>query len=173
MYRAGDILFVHHRKGWLSALIRKVTKCEYNHVGLFVSSDEIVEATFRGVVKSPLSKFDDGVKNGILYYTVKRPRILNEKDLQVIIESALEQVGKGYDIPKLIGLAITFLLKLSRKTVVLADLRDAWACSELVSECFFRAGYNLFEDVDYENITPADIYRSKLVEEIKIDGANS
>lgn len=166
MYRAGDILFVHHKKGWLSALIRKVTNCTYNHVGLFVAPDEIVEATFKGVVKSPLSKFDDGVKNGILYYVVKRPKILDDNDLQTIVSSALEKVGSGYDIPKLVGLAAMFLLRLSRKRLTLLDLKDAWACSELVSDCFFRAGYNLFEEVDYENITPADIYRSALVTEI-------
>ena len=53
----GNLLFVKNYT-WLGNRIRSLTNSEFNHIGIFVDNNELVEATlFGGVVQSSLDKF--------------------------------------------------------------------------------------------------------------------
>ena len=109
-----DLLLVRNT-GILSARIRALTHCYYNHVGIFVSENEVVEATFRGVYLSPLSKFDELVKKGEAEYCVLRYSGITEEQQNKVCEFVKSQVGHKYDILQLIWLGIYIIFGINRK----------------------------------------------------------
>jgi uncharacterized protein YycO len=163
-YKAGDILVVHN-VGLLSILIRAITKSQYNHVGVFVSPTTIVEATFGGVFKNDISKFDDLASKKKCYYSVYRVKGIVASDADDIAEFASSQVGAEYDDMQLVRMFFVYILRLPRN-VNYPDKIKKWICSELVAEAFARAGYVFSPDIKPDNIVPGDFPKSSIVEKV-------
>jgi len=161
----GCVLAVKN-KGWLSWLIRKIIKCDYNHVGVFVDDERVVESTFRGVYITPFEVFKKRKENGEIYdYAVFEVIGVSEEQKEKVAQYVLNEVGGGYDLVQLFNIGLFMFLNIAR-IVEPIDIRHAWVCSELVAEAYESVGIRFIEDVDPDLITPADIVCSKLVRRI-------
>ena len=165
MYKTGDLLLVKNYS-FIGNMIRKILDSEYNHVGLFVTDDEVIEATFKGVYKTDISKFEELRDKNKLEFNIYRFREITETQLILMIDYALGNVGMKYDFWQLITLYLFFLLHINRKIEPI-DVCNAWICSELIGESAEHAGIRFQGNVDSDNITPKDIYTSLKVELIK------
>jgi len=161
----GCILAIKN-KSWKSWLIRKAIKCDYNHVGIFVDNERIVESTFKGVYITPFEVFKKKKEKGEIYdYAVFEVIGISEEQKEKVAEYALGEVGNKYDLVQFFNIALFLFLNIAR-IVEPIDIRHAWVCSELVAEAYDSVGIRFTEDVDPDLITPADIVCSKLVRRI-------
>jgi uncharacterized protein YycO len=163
-YKAGDILVVHNT-GLLNIIIRAITRSKFNHVGLFVSDNEVVEATFNGVFKNPISKFDNLAKDNKCYYSVYRVVGAIDSDVKDITNFAISQIGAKYDEMQIARMLLVYVLRLPR-CINYPDKLKKWICSELVAEAFARAGYVFSPDIKPDNIVPGDFPKSSIVEKV-------
>lgn len=105
MIQTGDIIIIHHYfnlfdyRTWLSALIRKKTKCDWNHVeiiqvhelGLYRPELEIVGGISKGFIGRALHYF---IKERPMEYEIWKPKNrFTAHQLQTLIQYK----GKKYD----------------------------------------------------------------------------
>jgi uncharacterized protein YycO len=164
MYKKGNILFTRNYD-WNSNRIRKIIKCDYNHIGLFISENEIVEATFKGVVKSPLTKFTDKQAKKQLDFVVCQISDITEEQVNKACEFALNQVGKRYDFIQMLCIGLMTIFHINKKIEPI-EFGKKWLCSELIGESFDNANFLFVENVDPDNVSPADILNSPFVSRI-------
>ena len=139
----GDILFVDIYEGWCHAGF-------WDHLGLYVGGEEIVEATFSGgITMISLQSFLE--RDGDAKIGVRRPTC-SEEDIRKIIDYAEAQVDKPFDFTA----STSFPLKFNEKNL---------HCTELIWRAFKEAGIDI--DVDYGLfVYPDDIYFSLKMTEI-------
>jgi uncharacterized protein YycO len=160
-YQSGDILMVHNY-GLLERAIRIITRSPYNHCGLFISENEIIEATYKGVIISPLSKFSNST---VKYFDVYRVKGIDKVDITPVLDFAKKQVGAKYDKFQFMRMLLMYMFRISRKKRM-PDEEGQWICSELVAESFEQA-YILFSSkIKPDNIVPGDIPKSDTVYEL-------
>jgi len=149
MIFAGDIVLVRNR-GLIAWLIRVITKSPYDHIGIFSSPSEVIEAKPKGVLKSD---FADCIRDrSFVVYRLK-----NEKKFSVnkAIAFAESFVGDEYDFFQIFKILFKFLFKRKRN-----DNNRAWTCSELVAEAYREGGIKVNKNLDYA--TPGTFWRSEL-----------
>jgi len=164
--KTGDILLVRHYS-FIGKMIRKITDCEYNHVGVFVTPTQIVEATFGGVKLTDISDYEHRKRKRKLDYdifTFKQPLTYRQKE--IIVNFCVDKIGEKYDFFQFISLFFFFLFHINRKDIDPIDCRHAFICSELVAEAFEKAGVTFNSNIDIDNVTPADIARSDIIRKI-------
>src|SRR4030042_2656840 len=163
--RKGDILLICNYNP-ISKYIRWLTKGRYNHVGIFVDSENVVESKYRGVELTPFQVFkDDQDVRKISEHKVVRVKNITTKQIEEVVNWTRERIGDCYDYWQLITLWFFLILKTARKIEPI-DVRFRWLCSELVAEAFYQADINFNVNIDPDNITPADIEDSDLIEEV-------
>ena len=160
----GDIVLVRNT-GWLSTAIRYLTKGYYNHTGMFISSDEIIEATFKKVEINALSILIDMSVTNKCEFSVYRPINLTQEQIDIMVDFAEAQVGDKYDFVQLICIGLFILFHIGRKHQPL-DARKAWICTELIGEAFLAAGIKLDDKIDPDALSPAEIANSKHLQRI-------
>ena len=141
--RRGDILLVRTHT-LVGALIRKITKCEYNHVAMAVSPVAVFEATFPYGVRIIKMEYDN-------YILFRHPGMTEEK-ADSIVNLALTKIGAEYDIP----LIIQILLKLWRIGTFNLNQVNKYICTEIINYLFSKHGLKLFIKNRRDNITPKD-----------------
>ena len=121
-------------KSLFGAMIRLFTRSQYDHAVLVIAPGEIVQATLRGVRRSPLSDF-----HGCMAVANSGEAVTGLARV-TIVAAASARVGHEYAyalIPVIglrrLGLRWAWLLKIS-------DDKDADICSELVSAAGQTAG---------------------------------
>lgn len=164
MIKRGDILVVRNI-GWLSKAIRVLTKGYYNHVGVFISETELVEATFKEVAVSPLAKFVDMYNNRQCEFAIYRPKNATPDQIDMIVDFAEAQVGRKYDFAQLLSIGLFICFKVGRKHEPI-DLRKYWICTELVGEAYESAGIRLDDKIDSDSLSATEITNSKHLERV-------
>jgi uncharacterized protein YycO len=166
MPRKGDLIFVRNYN-FIASAIRVVTKGEVNHVAMFKSDREIIEAKFGGVAVTPYNVFVNDEKLGKLDYAIYgwKEGAVSEEAIDGMIAFMERQIGRKYDFLQLLSIAFFLLFKISLKIEPI-DIRQAWLCSELVAEAAYPYGIQFDAKVDPDNMSPQDIMTSDVLEKI-------
>ena len=165
--RTGDLVFCSGSY-FLSGLIQRLTRSVWSHVGIiyndadlqrvFVLESEIVI----GVRLAPLSKY---LRD---YHGWNRPyrgqivvaRVQPDVDAQRIklaISFGMDELTKPFDNFEMLRIAMRILFRLGRRR------RDRkYICSELVYDCFRRAGVNFKLRDNF--VSPDDIWNDATVQ---------
>lgn len=137
--------------GIFGKLIRIGTLSRWNHAFIYVGDGKIVEANPRGVEVSDVSKYPVIAWN--------KHQELSESERQTIAQSALATVGKSYSFLTIALLAFRILgVRIFSNTWVIAKLamKEGYICSELVAECYDKAGIVIVNKRDYLTV-PGDL----------------
>ncbi|MHA1304500.1 MAG: YiiX/YebB-like N1pC/P60 family cysteine hydrolase [Candidatus Heimdallarchaeaceae archaeon] len=159
----GKLLFVKNNS-LIGSWIRRVTNSEYNHVGIFVSKDNIIESRFVGVEETPFSRFKLLKEQKKLDYKIYRIKPEFQKYVDKIIFFVRMQLGKKYDFIQMLALYIFLLFRIKR-TIEPIEYGERWLCSELIAEAFEYSGLKIYKEIDSDQITPGDLLRSDFIEE--------
>lgn len=124
-----------------AVLIRAVTWSKWSHVALLLDDGTAIEAVWPKVRRVPAEEI---IKNHSSYAIVD----FQGFDDQKIIDAAMSQLGKPYDITALFGL-------LAHRDW---QETDSWFCSELLSWSFAKGGKPLFREEDIHRITPQNLW---------------
>lgn len=142
--------------GKIGFTIRFFLKSKVNHSFIYIGKGKIVEAMPGGAVISNLSKYSH---KDITWSNV--PFTSEQMQRRAIRFRALSLVGTGYgflDIfflwAKILGVRFSFL-----ENWIKSDNR--MICSQLVAECYERAGIKLLDKPTYM-VTPKDLYNIAL-----------
>lgn len=141
-------------KSWDSYIIRWCTGTWTSHVEFVIDNKRIIssELPLGVILKSP------EVVNREEFFKVN----VTEEQHKIILDTAMEQVGKKYDILALIGILFR---RNWQKT-------DKWFCSELIAYCFMKSGKPLLNYIP-NWVTPLDILKSPLLEKTTKEDAYS
>ena len=147
--RPGDYGVVK-TKGWLGFIIRLGTMSRWNHAFIYVGGGHIVEANPSGVEFQPLH-----------YSRVawNQHEELTEEQRSMIVTHARQSVGRNYSFVTIALIILRILgVKALANMKILRSLgeKDGYICSELVSECYSKAGYDICDKPDYETV-PGDL----------------
>ena len=153
----GDLLLVQFRLDPVGFLIRKITKCNYNHIVWIINDEEMIEVKGRGTLISNAKKY----QNKFFYKTkLLRVKDINTKVLyDCIMDYALRLTVRG----SYIKLWITYIRILLNKPLPHPRL----TCSGFIALCLSFIGFRFIENKSPENITPFDIEKSKKTYEPK------
>ena len=147
-----DIILSHgHYK--ISKIIRQVTHSYWNHAGLYIGNNKVIEARMLGVVESG---FRYKGKDTLILRAELTPM-----QRVAIVKYALSQLGKRYDYFQLLSLLFLWLFKRGR----VQNSKNHFICSELVASAFYDADISLCNK-PIELITPADLEKSKLLKKV-------
>ena len=137
--------------GFVAKCIRRTTESRYNHAFVYIGRGEIVEATARGAVVSPASKYPSAVWND------EEP-LTDEQRHQVRI-AASYCVGAKYGFLDVVALALAGWGMRAHWLERRLSRTDRLICSQLVDVCYRKAGVALFDDDDRlpQNVTPGDL----------------
>jgi hypothetical protein len=163
--KSGDLLFTSGDY-LASQLIRKFTESPWSHVGIVFRVDAIDRVLLlesvedMGVRFAPLSKYLSDYEDGKPYrgrIVVARCRRIDRKSLEKIAAFGTDQLTRAYDRGEIMDIAARIALGRPRPK------RDqAYICSELVHECFARAGRAFAYDTR-GFISPENIWRDDRV----------
>lgn len=123
-----------------AVLIRGVTWSKWSHVALVLDDGTAIEATWPKVRRVALSEI---LAKHSKYVIVDIP-----VDYNKVVDAAMSQIGKPYDITSLFGI----LVHRSWSDT------DSWFCSELVAWSFAQSGNSLFREEDVHRITPQNLW---------------
>jgi uncharacterized protein YycO len=157
----GDLIVVGEIGTFISHMIKKISNSPFSHVAMYWQNGKIVEAAWNGVVVNDVYKYYSEKFNAAAF----RINDLTERQAEVMLAFALAQEGKGYDWLQFFGLFWLYMTG-KRRTEVDVDVHNRFICSELVAKAAEDAGISFSSSFPIENITPADIARSKIVEQV-------
>jgi len=163
--KSGDLLFTSGDY-LVSELIRKFTDSPWSHVGIVFRVDAIDRVLLlesvedMGVRFAPLSKYLTDYEDGKPYrgrIVIARCARIDRKSLEKIAAFGTDQLTRAYDRQEVLDIAARIALGKPRPR------RDqAYICSELVHECFARAGRAFAYD-RRGFISPENIWRDARV----------
>lgn len=122
-----------------AVLIRSVTWSKWSHTALVLDDGTAIEAVYPKVRRVPLSAITDSHSK---YVIIDIPTDCDQQ----IIDAAISQLGKPYDITALFGLLVH---RSWTET-------DSWFCSELVAWAFAQGGHSVFREDLIHRIVPQD-----------------
>ncbi|MHA1437856.1 MAG: YiiX/YebB-like N1pC/P60 family cysteine hydrolase [Promethearchaeota archaeon] len=157
------ILIKHHNL--ISSFIRRITNSEYNHVGIFVDEENIIEVKFGGVVKTQFKEFKKAKENKKLEYAIFKIKNITDDQIEIMTTFAKSELGARYDFAQFISIGLILLTGCTKRIEPL-DNRNKWICSELISDGAYFAGIKFYENIDPDNISPGDIAKSQIVERV-------
>ncbi|MBE0471771.1 MAG: hypothetical protein IBX55_19955 [Methyloprofundus sp.] len=128
-----------------SWLIRQFTWSDYSHVDIVLPDGRLLGARLDGGVSiQPTGDFEK-----CLRVAVDAP--------DHVIDIALTQIGKHYDISAIFGIIFRRDWHKPKK----------WFCSELVAWAFEQAGTPLLRTENFNRVTPRDLLMSPLIKLIE------
>jgi len=147
MLRKADLILVKKRPGFVSRLIRTLTKSEYSHVALYVGNNQIIESDIpNGVIKSPITKYD--------HYDIYRHSSITPEKQKDICDWADTRTGYKYDYMGIFGI---FLGILKHRKVNPFDEKGRYWCSELVADAYINSGIFMCVDSQTWTVSPGDL----------------
>ncbi len=164
--KTGDLVFCSGSY-LFSRLIQRFTGSVWSHVGILYKDDTLQRVfvleseTMIGVRLAPLSKYlkDYHGRNRPYRGNIVIARVQPEVDSAAMnraISFGMDELTKPYDNLEILRIALRILLRISRRT------RDRkYICSELVFECFKRAGVNF--KLHDAFVSPDDIWQDSAV----------
>ena len=139
--------------GVFGRLIQIGTLSRWNHAVIYIGNNEVVEATPKGVIVSPVTKYPKGT------IAWNQHEGITPEERTAVVAEAHKLVGKPYDFFTILVLALRILgIKLLSNMYVLKRLaeKDGFICSELVDHCYDVAGRTISDKPDYLT-TPGDL----------------
>ena len=152
----GDILLVSSND-IIARLIQYFTKGHYNHVAFMISDTELIEATYRGVLLSKLSKYNNNCD-----YKICSIKDISLSDRYTMYSFIHAQLGMNYDFIQIISIFFCLLLNIKRDFKPI-EVKKAFICSELIAEAYDIVGVKFVSNVHKDLITPSDIEKSEFV----------
>ena len=163
--RSGDLLFTSGDY-LISELIQKFTDSPWSHVGIIFRVEAIDRVLLLesvedvGVRFAPLSKYLSDYADGKPYdgrAVVARCKGVNRKAVEDIAAFGTDQLTRTYDREEIMSIAARIALGKPKPK------RDqTYICSELVHECFAKAGLEFAYD-ERGFISPENIWRDRRV----------
>jgi cell wall-associated NlpC family hydrolase len=165
--RSGDLLFCSGSY-LFSGLIQRFTRSVWSHVGIVYIDDRLQRAfvleseTAIGVRLAPVSKYLSDYHGRRRPYrgTIAIARVhpgLDEPGVVRAISFGMDELTRPYDNFEILRIALRILFRIGRRT------RDRkYICSELVDECFRKAGIAFRRDDNY--ISPDHIWKDPAVQ---------
>jgi uncharacterized protein YycO len=160
----GDILFIKNKGFWFKG-VRDLINGEYDHVGLVVADNSIVDVALSGVRISTWDKFLARQAKEKFEFKVYRCDVLTERDTHKIAEYAVSKVGMKYDYIQLLCMMFYIVFDIKRKVKPL-DTASDWTCCELVVEAYGSVGVKFDSEVNQDNLTSADMIKSSILREV-------
>ena len=120
--------------GFFGGLIRIGTTSRWNHVIIYVGNGMAVSADPTGVSKISVTQYTNIAWN--------KHEELDDNQRMMIINAALEAIGKPYDFFTIADIALRILgLKILTKGLLSYLAKNkGYICSELVAECYRKGG---------------------------------
>ena len=168
--QANDIIFTFDKGNLFSRAIYFMMSLfqdrkfpELSHVAIVINQDSCIETDFKhGVIKSPLSKY---IGKGRYHMSIGRYRSRIPDTRRANIRKYITcRVGAKYSWLQII--LIILGKGVSKKFYKNAE-KEAYDCSELISEAYSYYGYPIVGG-DTSMHTPADLYLSKRLDITKI-----
>ena len=165
--RSGDLVFCSGSY-FFSGLIQKFTRSVWSHVGVVYRDDNlqrifVLESeTMIGVRLVPMSKYlrDYHGRNRPYKGQIVVGRVAPELDASRVrqaISFGMDELTKPYDNFEILRIALRILFRVGRRT------RDRkYICSELVYDCFRKAGVSF--KLGDKFVSPDDIWRDASVQ---------
>lgn len=165
--RSGDLVFCSGSY-LFSGLIQRFTRSVWSHVGIVYKDDHLQRVfvleseTAIGVRLAPVSKYlrDYHGRNRPYRGNIVVARVLPDVDAEGIkraVSFGMDELTKPYDNFEILRIAFRILFRVGRRT------RDRkYICSELVEECFRKAGVSFKLSDNF--ISPDDIWKDKAVQ---------
>lgn len=163
--KSGDILFASGDY-WVSKAIQKVTESPWSHVGIVFRLDSIDRVLLlesvedMGVRFAPLSKYLDDYEDGKPYkgrVVLARCKDVNSSTVEGIAAFGIDELTQPYDKDEIAKILARITLGIGKK-----EKDREYICSELVRECFSRAGKE-FEFNSKGFISPEDVWLDEKV----------
>lgn len=154
--RNGDLVYpgcygVSHGSGLPGELIRHATESWAGHAFIYVGNGLIIEGMPPVAGISPAASHPDAVWN-------VREQLTDEQRL-TIVARAHALVGTHYDWPAYVGFALEILKIRSGAQLDSVFRMDDWrVCSALVADCYAKAGVIIDAGIDFNLVSPADLY---------------
>jgi uncharacterized protein YycO len=142
--KSGDLLFTSGSYP-ASKLIQKFTDSVWSHVGIIFRVDSIDRVLLlesvedMGVRFAPLSKYLDDYENGKPYrgrMLVARRQDLSTQAITDLARTGIGELTRPYDRDEIAKIMVRIAMGKGK-----AERDREYICSELVHECFERAGY--------------------------------
>ena len=135
----------------MACLIRLVTRSKWNHALLLLGDDSCVEAEPSGAA----------LGTGSAYATQEvSALVLSSVQVEAVCAAALSLVGTPYGFLDIVSVGLLqygIRLGFIRRRV---ERSNCLICSQLVDECYRRAGVHLFSDGRIPmDVTPGDLAR--------------
>lgn len=158
--KTGDLLFASGNY-LVSQAIQKVTKSPWSHIGIIFKIEEIDRVLLlesvedMGVRFVPLSKYTEDYENGAPYdgrLVVARINDFAPSEIAPIAKFGIDELTRPYDKDEVSKIIARIALKIGKME------RDReYICSELVYECFLKAGRS-FAYNENKFISPEEIW---------------
>jgi len=155
----GDIV-LSKEQTTMSWLVRKVTKSNWSHVGIYNGLGKVISSVpFRGVVYKNYGDMFDVCSNVCVY----RVKDLSEEKADEVLKFCDSKQGIKYDFAQaaLLGWRIVFN---TLETAKSDPNPNNFVCSELVAEAFHSVGIDFGKIPD--NVLPGTIEKSPLTRRI-------
>lgn len=150
-----DLIF-YKGDGFISKIIKKVTKSPYSHVALVLDNYHILEADW----KRPLSIRHISYRSQ--EYDIYRVKGLTEEQKEKLRRYINETISAGYDLK----LVLSHLFKYFFKGKLL-NSPSRYDCSEWITLAFLYAGIELLPSKQPFEVTPADLSKSPRLKLVK------
>lgn len=141
--QTGDVVFVRG-KGTIPSLIRFFDKGRFNHVAVFISETDIIEAEYDTNVRITKFKYTD---YEIVYMN------LTDAEKSTLLSVAHQFVGERYDLPEIFRLWVKIVFNWGGLDKF-NNAREV-VCSELTADLLESVGK---VKKGMENITPNELY---------------
>jgi hypothetical protein len=164
--KTGQIVFCSGSY-FFSGIIQNLTKSVWSHVGIIYKDENLgrvllLEAEpYIGIRLIPLSNYLKSYKSGRPYkgqmvvtnFTVD----LSQEQLNDIISFGLDELSKPYDNWEIVRIMLRILFRVGKR-----EKNRSYICSELVRDCFKKAGYVFKMNDTY--ISPQEIWMDENVD---------
>jgi len=163
--RTGDLLFASGDY-LVSQAIQKITKSPWSHIGIIFKIEEIDRVLLlesvedMGVRFVPLSKYTDDYENGAPYkgrLVVARINDFAPSEIAPLARFGIDELTRPYDKDEVSKIIARIALKIGK-----LERDREYICSELVYECFLKAGRS-FAYNENKFISPEEIWRDSKV----------
>lgn len=138
--------------GWMSPVIKLVTRSRVSHAFVVISETEVIEARPRGAGIAPLAHYI--AKGAIFNSDEPIPDEIRAK----IVAAAHGYIGTPYGFLDILALGLRegFGVRWGWLRRRVQDSRRM-ICSQLVCQCYADAGHSLFPNRDPQDVTPGGL----------------
>ena len=148
MPNLGDY-FVVHTTGWAARLIQFGTRSKWNHAGIYIGDNKVIEARPNGVKIRDLSEYDN-----LPIIWSNEP--LTEEQRSNLVKFAKSFENDGYGVGSIIALAFKCLGLSILPENILAEKEKRVICSQLVEWSYSHIKIKL-TNKPHALVTPADL----------------